>query len=349
MKRLSFIFILLIAILCACDNTTNSIENNQFDMVVTTPISRDIFAMDTYMSLKVYSNDETILDISQEKISQLEKLFSVTDENSDLWKINNSNGKKVSISYETTEILQKSLKVCNSTNGALDISIYPVLKEWGFTTDTYQIPTQERIDSLLENVNYKNISLDGNSITIPNDYQIDLGSVAKGYTGDCLMDIFKDNGVQSAIVNLGGNVQTYGTKPDGSLWNVAIKNPFSPNEEMCIVSTSNKAIITSGNYERYFVGDDGNYYWHILDTTTGYPADNGLVSVTIIGDSGVMCDALSTALFVMGTEKAIKYWQNNPSFDMILVSNDKIIYFTQGLKNSFKNISSMNIKEIEYE
>lgn len=241
------------------------------------------------------------------------------------------------------------MKVCNSTNGALDISIYPVLKEWGFTTDTYQIPTQERIDSLLENVNYKNISLDGNSITIPNDYQIDLGSVAKGYTGDCLMDIFKDNGVQSAIVNLGGNVQTYGTKPDGSLWNVAIKNPFSPNEEMCIVSTSNKAIITSGNYERYFVGDDGNYYWHILDTTTGYPADNGLVSVTIIGDSGVMCDALSTALFVMGTEKAIKYWQNNPSFDMILVSNDKIIYFTQGLKNSFKNISSMNIKEIEYE
>lgn len=335
--------------MCACDNSITSIEDNSLDTVVTTPITRDIFAMDTYMNLKVYSNDENILDISQEKISQLEKLFSVTDENSDLWKINHSNGQEVSISDETAEILQKSLEVCNSTNGALDISIYPVLKEWGFTTNLYKVPTQDRIELLLKNVNYRNISLDDNNISIPEDYQIDLGSVAKGYTGDCLMNIFKENGVQSALVNLGGNVQAYGTKPDGSLWNVAIKNPFSSNEEMCIVSISDKAVITSGNYERYFTDDDGNRYWHILDTATGYPADNGLVSVTIIGDSGTMCDALSTALFVMGTEKAIEYWKNDHSFDMILVSSDKTIYFTRGLKNSFKNISSMNIKEIEYE
>ncbi len=342
MKRLLLVLIPLLCILCACDST-NSSES------VTTAISRDIFAMDTYMTLKVYSTDENILDVSQDRITQLEDLFSVTSEGSDIWNINHSNGESVSVSDDTANTLQTALEVCNSTSGALDISIYPVLKEWGFTTGDYKVPTQDTLNTLLQNVDYTKISLDGNSVTIPQDFEIDLGSVAKGYTSDSLMQIFKDNGVTSAIVSLGGNVQACGTKPDGSLWNVAIENPFSPNEEMCIVSIDNKAVITSGNYERYFTDDDGNVYWHILDTADGYPADNGLVSVTIIGDSGTMCDALSTALFVMGTDKAIEYWQSNPTFDMVLVTDDKKIYITNTLQDSLQNISTMQLEVIEYE
>lgn len=348
MKRLLLILLSLIVScsLCACDSTSND-DTSSSGNATTTAISRDIFAMDTYMNVKVYSDDETILDLSEEKISQLESLFSVTDENSDLWKVNHSNGETVSINDDTAEILQTALNVCDSTDGALDITIYPVLKAWGFTTGDYQVPTQETLNSLLQSVNYENVTLDGNDITIPQGYEIDLGAIAKGYTSDSLMEIFADSGVESAIVNLGGNVQTYGTKPDGSLWNVAIKNPFSPSDEMCIISIADKAVITSGNYERYFTDDDGNTYWHILDTSTGYPADNGLCSVSIVGDSGTMCDALSTALYVMGTDKAIEYWKSHKDFDMVLVSNDGTIYITENLQENFKNISNLTVEVIE--
>jgi thiamine biosynthesis lipoprotein len=198
-------------------------------------------------------------------------------------------------------------------------------------------------------VDYTQVILNGNDITIPNGYEIDFGAIAKGYTSDSLIENFKDNGVQSAIVNLGGNVQTLGTKPDGSLWNVAITNPFSPSEELGIVSIEGKAVITSGNYERYFTDDDGNVYWHILDTSTGYPADNGLVSVTIVGESGTMCDALSTALYVMGTDKAIQYWKNSPNFGMVLVTNDKSIYITEDLEDTFQNLTTFNLEVLNYE
>jgi thiamine biosynthesis lipoprotein len=130
---------------------------------------------------------------------------------------------------------------------------------------------------------------------------------------------------------------------------VAITNPFSPSEELGIVSIEGKAVITSGNYERYFTDDDGNVYWHILDTSTGYPADNGLVSVTIVGESGTMCDALSTALYVMGTDKAIQYWKSSPNFGMVLVTNDKSIYITEDLEDTFQNLTTFNLEVLNYE
>ena len=176
-----------------------------------------------------------------------------------------------------------------------------------------------------------------------------MGSLAKGYTSDSIIEIFRENGVESAIVNLGGNVQTLGTKPDGSLWKVGIKNPFQPDSEMCIVSVEDKAVITSGNYERYFTGEDGKNYWHIIDSKDGRPADNGLVSVTVIGSNGMMCDSLSTALFVAGTENAVEYWQNNGDFDMILVTDDGKLLITENIEKNLKVICSMPVEVISHE
>ncbi len=304
-------------------------------------VQRDVFAMDTYMSLTAYGdNAEASLDKASERITELESLLAVNSEKSDVWKINNSNGNTVQISNDTAEIISSAIEYGDST-GTLDITIYPVLKEWGFTTKEYKIPDADRLAELLENVDYSNIKLDGNNVSIPENYMIDLGAVAKGYTSDEVIAELRENGVDSAIISLGGNVQALGLKPDGSQWNVSVIDPFMPDSSMCIVSVGEKAVVTSGNYERYFTSKDGKNYWHIIDKTDGYPADNGLVSVTIIGDSGIMCDALSTALFIAGIEKAQEYWRNNGGFDMILVTDDRRIIYTDGIEGSLKNMSDM--------
>ncbi|MDE5853931.1 MAG: FAD:protein FMN transferase, partial [Ruminococcus sp.] len=311
---------------------------------------RGIFAMDTYMNLTAYGdNAETALDKSSERIMELESIFSVTSENSDIWCINNSDGNPVDVSDDAAEIISKAIEYGSLTNGSLDITIYPVLKEWGFTTGDYKVPDNKTIESLLGNVDYNKIILNDITVSVPENYQIDLGSLAKGYTGDKVIAELKENGIKSAIISLGGNVQAIGLKPDGSKWKVSVRNPLSPDINMCIIEIDGKAVITSGNYERYFTANDGKNYCHIIDPSDGFPADNGLVSVTIIGESGIMCDALSTALFIMGNENAKDYWRKNGGFDMILVTDDGKITYTDGLADSLENISSMPAEVISRE
>ncbi len=333
----------MIFIACSCTPS----EREQVSNISQT---RDIFAMDTYMNLKTYGEDTvSVFDEAENEIRNLEKILSVTTENSDIWKINHSAGNYTDVSSDTLEIIETAVDIGNQTDGNLDITVYPVVREWGFTTGDYKIPDEQTIESLLKNVDFRQIEINNNSVRIPPEFQIDVGSLAKGYTGDKVIDIFRKNGIESAIINLGGNVQTLGTKPDGSMWNVAIKNPFQTDSEICILSVENKAVITSGNYERFFTGDDGLNYWHIIDTTDGKPADNGLVSVTIIGENGLLCDALSTALFVAGTEKAIEYWHKNNDFDMILVTDDGNIIVTEGIENNIRMLSDMTTEVIYHE
>ncbi len=333
----------MIFIACSCTPS----EREQVSNISQT---RDIFAMDTYMNLKAYGEDTvSVLDEAENEIRNLEKMLSVTTENSDIWKINHSAGNYTDVSSDTLEIIETAIDIGNQTDGNLDITVYPVVREWGFTTGDYKIPDEQTIESLLKNVDFRQIEINNNSVRIPPEFQLDVGSLAKGYTGDKVIDIFRKNGIESAIINLGGNVQTLGTKPDGSMWNVAIKNPFQTDSEICILSVENKAVITSGNYERFFTGDDGLNYWHIIDTTDGKPADNGLVSVTIIGENGLLCDALSTALFVAGTEKAIEYWHKNNDFDMILVTDDGNIIVTEGIENNIRMLSDMTTEVIYHE
>lgn len=297
--------------------------------------SKSFFAMDTYMTVKIYGeNTEKILDIAEEKVSELEKMWSVTDENSEIYAVNHSDGKSIGVSPETAELLDFSLNVSEMTDGALDCTIYPVLTEWGFTTNDYKIPTDEKISKLLKNTGYEKISLDGQNITIPENMQIDLGAVGKGYTGDLIVDILHENGIESALLDLGGNIQTVGTKPDRTDWKLGLRSPFDEGN-FATLEVSDCAVITSGGYERYFTGDDGETYWHIIDPKTGKPAHSGLISVTVVGKEGRLCDALSTSLFVMGIDKATELWKQHDDFEMILVSDDGEIYITEGIENNF--------------
>ena len=309
--------------------------------------STDLFAMDTYMTLKVTAPDaEGLLQQASDRIKGIEDTFSVTRPDSDISKVNAANGAPVTVQPDTMNVLQKAMQIGEVSGGALDITLYPVLKAWGFTTQDNHVPTPAELDALLPNVDYTQVQLSDDTVQIPADAQIDLGALAKGYTSDAVMDIFREGGAQSAIISLGGNVQAIGSRPDGTPWQVAVVDPFAPSENMCILAVEDRAVITSGNYERYFTDEDGNTWWHILDPATGYPADNGLVSVTVVGTEGLYCDALSTALFVEGTEQAKAHWQKAQDFEMLLVTSDGTILLTEGLEDCFTNLSSMPVEVI---
>ena len=180
--------------------------------------NKSFFAMDTYMSITAYGkNAEAALNKAEESVSELENLWSVTNENSEIYAINHSNGESISVSPETAELIDFSLEISKMTDGALDCSIYPILTEWGFTTSDYKIPIEEKISVLLEYTDYRKINFNGEIVQIPKHMQIDLGAVGKGYTGDLIIDILQENGIESALLDLGGNIQTIGTKPYGRL------------------------------------------------------------------------------------------------------------------------------------
>lgn len=318
------------------------------------PAEKTFFAMDTYMKLTAYGdNAAEAVSASEEKISALEKLWSVTDSGSEIYAVNHSGGKPVPISRETAELLSISLEISELTDGALDCTMYPVLKEWGFTAGEYKIPDSEKIGSLLENTGYENIDFSGADVVqprvaLPGNFQIDLGAVGKGFTGDAVSRIMREKGVTSALLDLGGNIQTVGTKPDGSPWKIGLRNPFGDGL-FGVLELSDKAAVTSGGYERYFVGEDGETYWHILDPAAGKPARSGVISATAVGENGGICDALSTALFVMGTEKSEKFWKEQGEalgFEMVLVTEDGKIFITEGLETSFSVINEFENAEV---
>ena len=296
--------------------------------------TRTVLAMDTIMDLTVYGPEgQTALDSGEETILSLEKRLSVTDEESEIYAANHSGGASVAVSDDTAELLRTALDLCGSTGGALDVTIYPVVSAWGFTNGNYRVPGEGELAGLLARVDYTRIALDGGTLTVPDGMELDLGAVAKGYTGDRVMERFRAAGVTSAIISLGGNVQALGTKPDGSLWQVAVQDPEGSGYA-AVLSVADKAVITSGGYERYFE-EDGKIYWHIIDPATGRPAENGLESVTIVADSGVLADGLSTALFVMGADKAAEYWRANGGFDFILIDDGGVVTITEGLEDCF--------------
>lgn len=221
------------------------------------PNSRTVFAMDTVMELSAYGADDALMEAAEQEILGLESRLSVTDAGSEIYALDH-NG-LAELSPDTTELMQTALEMCERTDGALDVSIYPVLRAWGFTTGSYQVPTQEEIENLLTQVDYRKVTLENGTASIAQGMEVDLGSVAKGYTGDQVSQLLREGGVTSALLNLGGNVQLVGGKPDGSDWRVAVQDPESDGY-LGVLSLRDKAAITSGGYERYFVGDDGEVY-----------------------------------------------------------------------------------------
>lgn len=310
--------------------------------------STDLFAMDTYMTMKAYGpGAQSALNDISSMISDLDSRLSVTNTESEIYQLNHAEGKSVPLSDATADLLREALALGDTTGGALELTSYPLSLAWGFTTGDYQIPDQEAIDGLLPLVDDSAITLDGTSATLPTGAQLDLGAVAKGYAGDRAAELLKAAGVTSALLNLGSStIRAIGSKPDGSPWRIALQDPNDTSAYAGVVSATDLSIDTSGGYERYFEGDDGEIYWHILDPGTGYPAKNGLISVTVLSGSALTGDGLSTALFVMGLSDAIDYWRENGGFEFIFITDQNEIYVSQGAESLFQPLGSYETAEI---
>jgi len=274
----------------------------------------------------------------------LDELLSTGNEESEIAQLNQN--KSATLSEDAGYLVERALELNKETDGAFDIAIYPVMEAWGFPTQNYQVPTADTLESLLKLADASQIIYDEDSRKISfgqEGMKIDLGGIAKGYTSSRIMEIYKENNISSGLVNLGGNVQALGTKTDGSKWRVAVQSPDDTEDYLGILSVEDKAVITSGGYERYFE-QDGKTYHHIIDPKTGYPAENGLTSVTVVSEDGTLADGLSTSLFIMGKDKAIEFWRaHSDEFDIIMLTDEGKLYVTEGIQDDFSTEMEMEI------
>ena len=295
----------------------------------------EIFALDTAITLKVYGSKRAqVLKKLEDKINELDDMLSTGKETSEVSRLNRS-GEAV-LSPTVANLVKRSLGIYKKTDGLFDITIYPLMELWGFPTKNYRVPSEKEIEEKLKLVGSDKIDFNEETrkISFKNKgMEIDFGGIGKGYITDELVKILTDEKVESAIINLGGNVFGFRKKPDGSLWNIAIRDPNEPDKYMAAIRLEDSAVITSGGYERYFE-ENGIIYHHILDPRTGKPSDSGLKSVSIISKDGTLADALSTSLFIMGEEKAIGYWKENGSnFDILLMTKDNRLLVSAGIKD----------------
>lgn len=304
------------------------------------PVENQEFVLGTIISQKVYgTNAQKAADEVSARIKELDKLWTINRPGGDINKLNSQAGQGyVKLKPETIDLLKKARQISDLSGGAaFDITVAPLVKAWGIGTDHPRIPNDKTIQELLPLVNYKDVHIteDSHSAKLAKDGQmVDLGGIAKGYIGDLAVEIYKKHGITSAFANLGGNVVVLGKKPDGSLWNVGIQNPRGSNGEIVgVVEVADKAVVTSGDYQRYFV-KNSKRYCHIFDPHTGYPAESGLMSVTIIASSSTEADGLSK-VFVLGLKKGLDLIKCYGKAEAIFITNDKKIYVTPGLKGSF--------------
>lgn len=318
----------------AADDSTAAQTNGQTGAAAQS--SQEVFAMDTYMTVTAYgTNGQEAVDAAIEEIQRLDALLSIGSDTSEISELNDKGS--TLLSDDTNALVAQALDLYDTTAGAFDITVLPLMEAWGFTSQNYHVPSDSALERLLEQIGCDQMTYDADNkkLTLGQAQSIDLGGIAKGYTSGRIMDIFRRHGVTSGMVSLGGNVHVLGSKTDGSTWRVGIQNPDNTSEVAGVLNVSDCAVITSGGYERYFE-QDGTTYHHILDPTTGKPADSGLSSVTIVSENGALADGLSTALFVMGADRAAEHWrQHADEFDAVLIQEDGTILVTEGIADVF--------------
>ena len=297
------------------------------------------FAMDTVFSETLYTSGEDInTQIGEELRAMEEDLLSWTEEDSQIARLNASDGKNVEVSEELREILEKIIQLSQDSDGAFDPTLGKIIRLWDIDGENPQVPDQTELDTLLTQTGWEKIKLEGRKVTLEDGCTLDLGAVGKGMGCDRIADFLKEQpDVSGMILNLGGSsVMVYGQKPDGSPWKVAITDPRDTTGEYlgAVTLEDGEFLSTSGDYEKYFM-EDGKRYHHILDPETGYPVWNGLTSVTVICDSGFYADGLSTACFVLGKEKSEDLLKKYNA-EAIFVDEDKNVYVTSGLKDRFE-------------
>lgn len=299
----------------------------------TAPVSKSGIYFDTVITITVYnSSDIDFLDGCFSLAEKYENLFSKTIETSDVYKINHSNGKETVVNSETYALIEQALLYAKMTDGAIDPTILPLSDLWNFGENT-KVPSSEKIKRALSNVGYETIILnkESSSVTLQNaNSGIDLGFIAKGYIADKMKEYLKSNSVENALINLGGNILCVGSKPDNSPYILGIQEPFSNGKSSIpSVSVTDKSLVTSGVYERCFY-ENNVLYHHILDTTTGYPIDNGLWSVTILSDSSMEGDAYSTMCLCLGLSDAMELIERTDGMEAMFITEDMKMHYSSG-------------------
>ncbi len=316
-KLLSAILMLLLLIspFCAC-----SVQGEVTD---------EMFSLDTIITFKITDEDTTLAIDTIEKckaeITRLESLLSATKKASDIYRINSSNGKNVEVSDEAAKLIRTSLEISKSCDGAFDISVYPVMKLWGFDTKEYKVPTENELNATLKLVGYEDISVsDENHVTIKDGMSIDLGGIAKGYIADRVYCVMKEQNIDKGLVNLGGMVVLYNGDKNTDSWEIGVEYPDT-GDVFAKFCTKTPFTVTSGAYQRYFEEKSKRYH-HIIDPDTGKPSDSDISSVTLITSDGACGDALSTAFYVMGIDKTFEYIKTNSieeSCSFIILNKEK--------------------------
>ncbi len=295
MKRCICIFLVLL-LLSGCVSQSPQVQDT-------------LFAMDTVMTLQIWGTDAQAASAQLRALLQdLERTWSATEEASLLSQLNRGKGTP---DAQQQALLDRAEELRSQTGGAFDPQLLRVSQAWGFHSKDYRVPSAQELAEALQTPMW------------------DLGGILKGYAGEEAVAILETLQVDRAVLSLGGNVQTYGQKPDGNPWYIAIQNPAGGDPIGQVAVTGTAAVVTSGDYQRYFE-QDGRRYHHILDPETGCPADSGLASVTVICASGTRADALSTALFVMGLEEAREFWRAQGDFEAVFVLQDGSILATEG-------------------
>ena len=302
------------------------------------PVSQTGFYFDTIVQITVYDEtDVSCLENCLKLADKYEKMFSHTIEGSDIWKINHSNGRPVTVSDETIQLLEIALSYCDMTQGRIDITIETASELWDFhgdgSLDSGKIPDEKATAEAVSHVDYHNLLIDGNTVTLADaDASISLGFIAKGYIADKIKEYLLSQNVQSAIINLGGNLLAVGSKPDGTPFQFGIQKPFdTQGTPITVLSVSDKSAVSSGVYERYFYQDDILYH-HILNPADGYPIQNNLLGVTVLSASSAAGDALSTSCFVLGLDEGMELIESLEDVEAIFITEDYRLHYSRGLE-----------------
>ena len=313
----------------------------------TTVIESENACMNTEITYRVFGeNAASAVTEAKAALLRLESILSRFMPGSEVSMINQNAGKGyVNISSETFEVLSCASRLSEISEGLFDITVGPLVDLWRYN-HSFQVPEDEEIRHALSLVNYRDLMLNPEeqsaSLRRP-EQSIDLGGIGKGYISDCLVKTLQNYGVVSAFVNIGGNVSTLGNKPDGSYWSVGIRHPRYSGCLIGAVKVTNQAVVTSGDYERYFVDGTGKRRHHIINPTTGYPVESGLISVTVVAESAMVADGLSTSIFAAGLDKGLGYLTRFPGVDAVLVDNNQRVFITQGLKETYQKVEGINV------
>lgn len=295
-------------------------------------VSKSKFIMDTVVEIRATGLDpEAAIDAAFLEMERVELVFSRHLKDSIVTKINQQAGQWVTVTEEVLALLGKALHYSALSSGAFDITIGRLVDLWGFGTGANQVPNEMELRQALGSIGYRGVEVDANAkrVMIPAGAKIDLGGIAKGYAVDQAQKVLEAAGIKSGMIYAGGDITTIGAKPDGSTWRVGVQHPRDSAKLIAVVELENKTIVSSGDYERYFI-DNGIRYHHIINPHTGYPTQ-GVISVTVYGPEAADADALSTAVFVLGMERGCELIESLPGYEAIIVDQSGNIWVSSGL------------------